>query len=135
MVGPAPILVVDDDPGLRALVSATLELEGHSVLTAADGSVALSVIEKFNPVLILLDKAMPRLDGPGFARELQRRGIHIPIVVISGSDGGPIFAREIQADGFIRKPFKVPQLIDTVESLLARFISNGRPGDAAVPGL
>lgn len=135
MTDAAPILVVDDDPGLRALVSATLELEGHSVLTAADGSIALSVIEKIKPVLILLDKAMPQLDGPGFARELRKRGLNIPIIVISGSEGGPVFAREIHAEGFIRKPFKVPQLIDAVEGFLARFMSNCRPGDAALRGL
>ena len=133
MTSPAPILVVDDDPGLRALVSATLELEGHSVLTAADGSIALSVVESTNPMMILLDKAMPRLDGPGFVRELKARGFRIPIIVISGSEGGPIFAQEIHAEGFIRKPFKVPQLIDTVEVLLAKFMSNGRSGDAPLP--
>lgn len=126
MNGAAPILVVDDDPGLRALLSATLELEGHSVLTAADGSVALGVVEETQPALILLDKAMPHLDGPGFVRELRSRGLSIPIVVISGSEGGPLFAREIAADGFIRKPFQILQLVETVEGLLSRIFFDGR---------
>lgn len=132
MTSMAPILVVDDDPGLRALVAASLELEGHSVLTAADGSIALGVVEDLQPALILLDKAMPRLDGPSFARELRERGFNVPIIVISGSDGGKLFAREISADGFIRKPFKVPQLLDTVADCISRF-AGGRasPEDSA----
>ena len=55
MLSEAPILVVDDDPGLRALVAATLELEGHDVLTAPDGAVALSFIAEIQPMVILLD--------------------------------------------------------------------------------
>lgn len=125
MSGEAPILVVDDDPGLRALLATTLELEGHAVLTAADGHIALALIEESHPQLILLDKAMPKLDGPAFAQELRARGFTTPIVVISGSDGGNGFARDIQADGFIRKPFKVPHLLDTVEALIARGSSGG----------
>ena len=121
MTNSAPILIVDDDPGLRALVAASLELEGHAVLTAADGSIALTVVEQHQPMMILLDKSMPQMDGPGFARELRARGFLIPIVVISGSEGARNFAHEINASGFIRKPFKVPHLLDTVANLLARF--------------
>lgn len=120
MLSQAPILVVDDDPSLRALVAATLEFEGYFVLTAADGTVALAFLEEVQPEVILLDKAMPGMDGPSFARELRARGFTMPIIVISGSEGGPRFAREIRAEGFISKPFKLPQLIDTVEGLLAR---------------
>lgn len=125
MTSSAPILIVDDDPGLRALVAASLELEGHAVLTASDGTIALNVVEQHQPMMILLDKAMPHLDGPGFARELRARGFKIPIIVISGSDGAKNFAREINASGFIRKPFKVPYLLDTVANLLARFADDG----------
>lgn len=128
MLVQAPILVVDDDPSLRALVAATLEMEGHSVVTAPDGSVALSFFEEAQPAMILLDKAMPGMDGPRFARELRTRGFHTPIVVISGSEGGPRFAQEIHAEGFIAKPFKLPQLVSTVEDLMARYQSNPTTG-------
>jgi CheY-like chemotaxis protein len=120
MCANAPILVVDDDPSLRALVASTLELEGHAVLTAPDGTVALSFFEEFQPMMILLDKAMPGMDGPGFARELRARGFATPIVVISGSEGGQRFARAINAEGYISKPFKLPQLISTVEDLMTK---------------
>lgn len=120
MLAQAPILVVDDDPSLRALVAATLEMEGYTVLTAPDGTVALSYFEETQPVMILLDKAMPGLDGPGFARELRARGFRTPIVVISGSEGGSRFAKEIHAEGYIPKPFKLPQLVSTVEDLIMR---------------
>lgn len=120
MLDQAPILVVDDDPSLRALVAATLELEGHYVLTAPDGTVALAFLDEIQPLIILLDKAMPGMDGPKFASALRARGFTMPIIVISGSEGGSRFAREICAEGFIPKPFKLPQLISTVEDLLAR---------------
>lgn len=125
----APILIVDDDPGLRALVAATLELEGHSVVTAADGSVALRLVEVHDPVLILLDKNMPRLDGPAFASELRKRGFKVPIIVISGSEGGRLFAREINADSYLRKPFKIPQLLEIVSDFMGRFSEDrfGKP--------
>ena len=116
----APILVVDDDPGLRALVAAVLEMEGHSVVTAPDGSVALAIVDEAQPAIVLLDKAMPGLDGPGFAQELRARGFTTPIVVISGSEGGCRFAQEIGAERFVPKPFKLPQLIAAVEDLLSR---------------
>lgn len=115
----ASILIVDDDPGLRALVATSLTLEGHQVATAADGASALIAVEEVQPALILLDKAMPRLDGPEFARELRTRGFDIPIVVISGSEDGQRFARDIEARSFIRKPFNVPHLLDVVAGLLA----------------
>lgn len=136
MTSTAPILIVDDDPGLRALVAATLELEGHSVLTAPDGTAALNIVEQYAPALILLDKSMPRMDGPGFANELRSRGFAIPIVVISGSDGGKLFARDINALSFIRKPFKVPQLLSTVTDLLSKFAddTNGGSRPAAAGG-
>lgn len=124
MLAQAPILVVDDDPSLRALVAATLELEGHFVLTAPDGAVALSFIEEIQPAMILLDKARPGMDGPRFVSELRARGISTPIVVISGSEGGSRFAWEIHAEGYIPKPFKLPQLVSTVEDLMAKFRSD-----------
>lgn len=124
MLQHAPILVVDDDPGLRALVAAALELEGHDVLTAPDGTVALSFLTEIQPVMVLLDKAMPGMDGPEFAREMRARGFSTPIVVISGSDGGSNFAQEIHADGFIRKPFKLPDLVTTVENLISKADAN-----------
>lgn len=123
MLAQAPILVVDDDPSLRALVAATLEMEGHAVFTAPDGAVALSFFEKMQPAMILLDKAMPGMDGPRFARELRARGFTTPIVVISGSEGGSRFAREIHAEGYISKPFTLPHLVSTVEDVMARFRS------------
>lgn len=131
MLRHAPILVVDDDPGLRALVAAALELEGHDVLTAPDGNVALSFLTEAQPAMVLLDKAMPGMDGPQFAHEMRARGFSAPIVVISGSEGGPHFARQINADGFICKPFKLPDLITTVEDLISRSSIDLPPGHGA----
>jgi DNA-binding response OmpR family regulator len=117
----ASILVVDDDPGLRSLVATSLAMEGHEVMTAPDGSTALRVVEQNSPTLILLDKAMPLLSGPEFARELRARGFNTPIIVISGSEDGQQFAMDIQALSFISKPFQIPQLLGVVSEVLTEF--------------
>jgi CheY-like chemotaxis protein len=134
MTSKAPILVVDDDPGIRALVAASLEFEGHSVLTAADGSVALGVVARIKPALILLDQSMPKLDGPGFARELRDRGFEIPIIVVSGSIDAKAFAQDIDAEALIRKPFNVPHLLDTVEDCMTRRMECDDSIDSPVAG-
>jgi CheY-like chemotaxis protein len=134
MTSKAPILVVDDDPGIRALVAASLEFEGHSVLTAADGSVALGVVARIKPALILLDQSMPKLDGPGFARELRDRGFEIPIIVVSGSIDAKAFAQDIDAEALIRKPFNVPHLLDTVEDCMTRRMECDDSFDSPVAG-
>ncbi len=121
----ASILVVDDDPGMRSLVAASLSMEGHQVVTAADGSSALRVVEQNPPMLILLDKAMPQLSGPEFARELRARGFDTPIIVISGSEGGKQFATDIQACSYISKPFQIPQLIGIVSECLTGIPDTG----------
>lgn len=121
----ASILVVDDDPGMRSLVAASLSMEGHQVVTAADGSSALRVVEQNPPTLILLDKAMPRLSGPEFARELRARGFDTPIIVISGSEDGKQFASDIHAWSYIRKPFQIPQLLGVVSECLTDIPDSG----------
>ena len=69
-----PILVVDDDPAIRAVVTDVLEDEGYAVLTATDGQEGLAVLAQTTPELILLDMRMPGLDGWGFARIAQSQG-------------------------------------------------------------
>lgn len=120
----ASILIVDDDPALRSLVAASLAMEGHQVMTAADGSSALQVVEQHPPTLILLDKAMPRLSGPEFAQELRARGFNTPIIVISGSEDGKQFAIDICACSFISKPFQIPQLLGVVTECLTDLPDN-----------
>jgi urea transport system substrate-binding protein len=109
------VLVVDDEPDIRATVSAMLEIEGYAVAEAMNGAEALVAVEANPPDLILLDMRMPVLDGWGFAAELRRRGHGIPIVVMTAARDAAHWAAEIAATAFISKPFGYDELIRTVE--------------------
>lgn len=109
-----PVLVVDDDDGVREAVRDLLEIEGYPVVTASDGASALAVIDVRLPRLVLLDMRMPGIDGWGFARLLDERGIDLPVVVMTAAADAPAWAREIGAAGHLSKPFEVTDLLDAV---------------------
>lgn len=109
------ILIVDDEPDIRATVSAMLEIEGYRVDEAINGADALRVLEDRAPDLILLDMRMPVLDGWGFARELRERGHRTPIVVMTAARDAAHWASEIAAAAFVAKPFGFDDLIRAVE--------------------
>jgi urea transport system substrate-binding protein len=109
------VLVVDDEPDIRATVSAMLEIEGYDVAEAVNGAEALAAVEATLPDVILLDMRMPVLDGWGFASEMRRRGHHIPIVVMTAARDAAHWAAEIAATAFVSKPFGYDDLIRAVE--------------------
>jgi signal transduction histidine kinase/CheY-like chemotaxis protein len=113
-VSDAPILVVDDDPSILAVVAEILDFEGYSVETAEDGAAAIQAIERQRPSLVLLDMRMPVLDGWGFARTLDQRGVRLPIVVMTAAQDAQRWADEIGAAGYLAKPFEMPDLLTTV---------------------
>jgi CheY-like chemotaxis protein len=108
------ILVVDDDPDIRATVSEILDLEGCDVSAASNGVEALREIETSPPCVVLLDMRMPVLDGWGVARELRARGVGVPIVVMTAAQDAGRWAREIEADGVLPKPFELDDLLTVV---------------------
>jgi CheY-like chemotaxis protein len=81
----APILAVDDDPNILALVRDLLTVEGYAVCTATNGAQALKVLERTAPRLVLLDMQMPVMDGWGFARVHKGRRDHVPVVVMTAA--------------------------------------------------
>ena len=111
------VLVVDDEPDIRATVSAMLEIEGYAVSEAANGADALHRVEERAPDVILLDMRMPVLDGWGFAAELRRRGHRTPIVVMTAARDAAHWAGEIAASAFVAKPFGFDDLITAVEEV------------------
>jgi len=114
-----PILLVDDDRGLREILEVALTSEGYEVIAARDGLAALDAIEQIIPAVVLLDWMMPRMDGPSFAAELDRRGLRarIPILLLTAANGAAMRAAQIQADAFLSKPFELPELLDTIDRL------------------
>lgn len=116
----ARVLVVDDEPDIRATVAAMLEIEGYEVTEATNGADALASVEAACPDLILLDMRMPVLDGWGFAAELRRRGHETPIVVMTAARDAAQWAAEIAAPAYLAKPFGYDDLIRAVEGVHPR---------------
>jgi twitching motility two-component system response regulator PilG len=118
---PRTILVVDDSPTIRRVVTLALERRGHRVLSAADGSEALERLrDAAAPDLVLLDINMPGPDGYQVCRRLREGAgtAGVPVVMLSGRDGffSKVRGRAAGCAGFIGKPFKLDDLLGAVEA-------------------
>ena len=111
------VLIADDDDGIRESLAELLESEGYTVLTAGDGATALFLATRAAPELILLDLRMPLLDGSGFIRELDKRGLDVPIVVMTAAEDNSYVESEFRPAGFVGKPFDLDELLATVHHL------------------
>jgi response regulator RpfG family c-di-GMP phosphodiesterase len=114
------LLLVDDDPGLRALLRATLDAVDVEVDDVADAPAAMAAIQRRRPDAIVLDVNLPGMDGLSYCRQLKadRETKEIPVVVLSGSDEGTEEAAVAAgADSFMRKPFSPLELLAIVERL------------------
>jgi CheY-like chemotaxis protein len=112
-----PILVVDDDPAIRDLLTDALQDEGYLVTTAANGAEAVEVIDRNRPWLVLLDMRMPVLDGWGFARVMRERGVRLPIVVMTAAENAQRWCDEVGGDACLPKPFDLNDLFGAVAAL------------------
>ena len=90
MAAMARVLVVDDNEGIRELVSDVLSWAGHETATARDGVAALEVVQRWSPDVIVLDAMMPRMDGAPVRPHLPRLpGPHAPIIALTAALDGP----------------------------------------------
>jgi two-component system response regulator MprA len=125
------VLVVDDDPPLRRMLARTLAAEGYEVSVAGDGGAALVSVERTVPDVIVLDVAMPGLDGLTVARRLRGKGLPTPILMLTARDAVPdrVAGLEAGADDYLVKPFAVQELIARLRALTRR------GSDSAASGL
>ncbi|HUE25881.1 MAG TPA: response regulator transcription factor [Solirubrobacteraceae bacterium] len=116
------VLVVDDDPPLRRMLERTLVAEGFDVTVAADGGAALVAAERAAPDLIVLDVAMPGLDGVAVCKRLRAKGLPTPILMLTARDAVPdrVTGLEAGADDYLVKPFAVQELIARLRALIRR---------------
>jgi DNA-binding response OmpR family regulator len=117
----AQILVVDDDPAIRQLLTDVLEMEGHEVRTAPDGLAAVRTLEVLRPDCVVLDVMMPGLDGYGVLRSIRTQdGDPVPVIMLTAA-AEPDTAVRAWTDGvdyFLAKPFKADQVLDLIDALL-----------------
>jgi response regulator RpfG family c-di-GMP phosphodiesterase len=112
------ILIVDDDASLRALLRTTLTAE-FEVAEAADAERASDLARLWRPTLVLLDVAMPGLDGLSFCSDLKRKQVYgAPLVVLlTGAEIGEEEATRVSADALLRKPFSPLELVGVIDRL------------------
>lgn len=116
------ILVVDDSPTVRKLISGKLEKCGHNVICSEDGVEAMNAIAECVPDLILLDITMPRMDGYQVCKLIRAKEetANVPVIMISGKDGffDKVRGRMAGTSGYITKPFGPETLMRAVDSYL-----------------
>jgi CheY-like chemotaxis protein len=115
--GTARILVVDDDPDLRRVLTLALADDGYDVRAVHDGRVALELLETWQPQVILLDLMMPELDGWAFrAQQLASpASADVPVVILTAARGVQLDA--LRPAAVVPKPFNLQVLLDTVAGL------------------
>jgi DNA-binding response OmpR family regulator len=110
-----PILVVEDDSHVLQMLQWVLEDVGFEVQTAADGAEALTRARRHRPALVILDLGLPLLDGSQVATELHTLyGASVPIVLITADGHAAWKGKQIGASAFLRKPFEITDLVQTV---------------------
>lgn len=117
----AKILVVDDDPHIREVVSFALTQAHHEVFEAANGQEAVDLTRNGSFELIILDVMMPELDGTEACRQI-RTFSSIPVVMLSSRDDefDRVLGLEIGADDYVSKPFSPRELVARVKAVLRR---------------
>ena len=128
----ARILLLEDDATFRDLVAAALKRANYEVTALSDGQFGWDAMDKTQPDLIVLDLAMPRLDGLSFLRRLraEEKWNHVSVLVVSANSSAASIAVERGAQGYLLKSrFSMPELLETVQSLTAA--AEKRRGNAA----
>lgn len=115
------ILVVDDDPRLREVVTIALERAEFSVVTAADGQRALTHAAREAPDLIVLDIGLPEIDGLEVCRRLRARS-DVPVIFLTARDDeiDRVVGLELGADDYVTKPFSPRELVARIRAVLKR---------------
>ncbi len=117
--GAYTILIVDDSPTIRKLVTMTLEKYGHQVFSATNGLDALTKLKEVVPDLILSDINMPHMDGYQLCKMIRGNSVtrSVPVIMLSGKDGifDKLRGRMVGATAYITKPFEIDSLLQLID--------------------
>ncbi len=116
------ILVVEDDLSILTGLSMNLRFEGYEVLQAQDGRAGLQKAVDERPDLLVLDVMLPELNGYELVRELRRRGLPTPVVMLSarGQEQDKTLGLDLGADDYVVKPFGLQELLSRIKAVLRR---------------
>src|SRR5207249_977670 len=123
------ILVVDDDRAVREALGRALTYEGYEVEEADDGGAALAAVERRAPDAVVLDIAMPGVDGLAVCKRLRQAGNRVPVLMLTARDaiGDRVAGLDAGADDYLPKPFALEELLARVRALLRRAAPADRP--------
>ena len=130
------VLVVDDEPMVRDVVTRYLERDGHRVVTAEDGDVARRIIERESPSLVLLDVMLPgKTDGLALCRWI-RSSSELPVILLTArvDEADRIVGLELGADDYVTKPFSPRELATRVKTVLRRVRAGPPPRERISAG-
>jgi DNA-binding response OmpR family regulator len=116
------VLLVDDDFEIVDSMRFALEAKGYEILVARDGNQGLAMVEREDPDLVILDMMMPKRSGFLVLEKLRRtRRVPMRVIMITANEGSrhKAYAEMLGVDDYIRKPFAMDRLLDSVHRLLS----------------
>lgn len=129
------IVVVDDDPVLRAILRGYLEEVGYQVAEVADGDALLDTLPRLDPTLVLLDVKLPGTNGFDLLRSIRARS-KVPVIMVTScaEAGERVEGLELGADDYVTKPFVPRELVARVRNVLRRATERGDTMRLAIGG-
>jgi two-component system alkaline phosphatase synthesis response regulator PhoP len=125
------LLLVEDEPGLVLTLTDRLAREGYAIETSADGESGLerAAGEAFD--LVLLDVMLPRLNGFDVLKELRRRSVETPVIMLTarGQVVDKVVGLKLGADDYVTKPFEMVELLARIEAKLRRTVATPHPAE------
>lgn len=118
----AKLLVVDDEPNIRELLSTSLRFAGFEVIAAGNGRDALAAAEEHNPDLAVLDVMLPDMDGFTVTRRLRAAGRHFPVLFLTARDDteDKVTGLTVGGDDYVTKPFSLDEVVARIRAVLRR---------------
>jgi two-component system OmpR family response regulator len=129
----ARLVVVDDEPNIRELLSTSLRFAGFEVHAAADGNGALQLVRDLDPDLVVLDVMLPDMDGFTVTRRMRATGKHAPVLFLTARDDtqDKIQGLTVGGDDYVTKPFSLEEVVARIRAVLRR-TGTPAPEDEAV---
>ena len=118
----AKLLVVEDEPNIRELLSTSLRFAGFEVHTAGDGATAMKLAESERPDLLVLDVMLPDMDGFAVTRRLRDQGRQMPVLFLTARDGtdDKVMGLTVGGDDYVTKPFSLEEVVARIRAVLRR---------------
>jgi len=116
------VLIVDDEPNIRDLLSTSLRFAGFSVHAVANGADAVNAAEKGAPDIILLDVMLPDMNGFSVTKKLRSMGINAPVLFLTARDetADKVTGLTVGGDDYMTKPFSLDEIVARINAILRR---------------